>query len=282
MGFDGRGATDVHKILYHILEKIGLYDPSLFAITTKTITFNPIVGLKEIRPLKNGWWNDYGLDNPGFNRFLLDYGREIKKQKNIIVSIAGRKRYDLRIMSDAILSKFDNNDNIIVIGIEYNISCPNREDTHVGANEAIRNTEFLRKNMNDGVALILEVGKGCNNYKMIAKETEGMVKAIRINSIPASNGGALSGKIIQSENWQIMEELINASRTPIIAPSIWDYEDIDKVLSKGARGVDFGSVQMVHPRRLHAPILPTMWARRYEKEQKQRDTYLKSAARASK
>ncbi len=266
MGFDGNGATVAHKHLYCLLSKMGLYDPSLFAITTKTITFHPISGPKQIKPLKNGWWNNYGLDNPGLNKFLLENSKEIKKKNNIIISFAGKKRYDLRIMVDVMLSKFKN-----ILALEYDVACSNCEEVRVGANETIRNTEFLKRNFNN-VDFFLKVGKASNHYKMIAKETEGMVKALRINSIPAKGGGALSGKIAQPENWLIMEELLEASKTPVIAPSIWNYEDMDFVLKMGAAGIDFGSVSMSHPMRLWAPMLPSLWARRYE-EQQRRNSY---------
>ncbi len=239
MGFDGNGATEAHKILFYLLSKMGIYDPSLFAITTKTITFHPMVGLKKIRPISHGWWNNYGLNNPGFNKFILDNGKEIKKKDNIIISFTGKKKYDLRIMIGAMFAKFPN-----VLAFEYNISC-HREDVRMGANEGIRNIEFLKKNFSE-VDFIMKVGKGSNNYKFIAKETEGMVKALRINSVPVEGGGAISGKAAQPINWPIMEELLNASKTQVIAPSIWDYEDFERVIKMGASGIDCGSFSMPH------------------------------------
>jgi dihydroorotate dehydrogenase len=232
-----------------------------------------MVGLKKIRPIKNGWWNNYGLDNSGLNKFLLNYSNEIKKKDNIIISFAGNKKYDLRIMIGAMRAKFPN-----VPAFEYNISCSNCEEVRVGANEGIRNIEFLKKNFNE-VDFILKVGRGGNNYKMIAKETEGMIKALRINSVSVEGGGAVSGKVAQKVNWPIMEELLSISKTPVIAPSIWDYEDIEKVLKMKASAIDFGSVSMPHYERLWGPVLPSIWAKKYIKEQQQRDSYLKSAAR---
>jgi dihydroorotate dehydrogenase (NAD+) catalytic subunit len=270
MGFDGKGPTIAHKILFSFLSKAGLYDPSLFAITAKTITINSIRGPQKIRPQKDGWFNNYGLDNPGLNVFIEKYGGKIKEKNNLIISFAGKTKEQIQMLLITLLSEFPD-----ILAFEFNVSCPNY--IQIGTKEAIKICEHVKKNFD--IDLLLKIGQGSNNYKMIAKETEGMVKALRINSVPLLEGGAVSGKEAQPTNWQIMEELISVSKTPVIAPSIWEYKDIEKAFKKGASGIDFGSVQMIHPQRPWAPILPTLWAKRYEKEQDKKDWYLKSCAR---
>lgn len=269
MGFDGRGATVFHKILYKILKAMGLFDPSLFAIVTKTITLLPKNGPKEIKPLNDGWWNNYGLDNPGVYVFVKKYSQEIKRRKNLIVSIAGKTKEELRNIMIALLSEFSN-----LVAIEYNVSCPN--DIKIGAKEVIKIVKYLANSFD--IPVILKVGQGSNHYLKIAEETQGMVAALSINSIPANGVGAISGKIAQSVNWKILKELADTVSTPIIASSIWDYEDIEKVFSKGARAVSFGSMSMIHPKRPWGPVLPTRWIEEYKKEQEKKDYYLKSSA----
>lgn len=272
MGFDGNGATLYHKIIRSVLLRAGIYDTSLIAETTKTITFHPIEGPKKIRPLRNGWWNNWGLDNPGLNKFLLQYGEKIKDKTNLVVSLAGKDKIHMEVIVSSILSKFSD-----ILAIEYNASCPNNSSVRVGANEVVRMCEFLKEKFD--IDLIIKIGAQSNHYKQIAKGTKGLVKAFRINSVPVEGGGAISGKMAQEVNWHILSELLDASSTPVIAPSIWNYEDIEKLLKMGASGIDFGSVSMIHPLRPWGPAIPFLWARKHKKEQEEKDRYLKSCAR---
>ncbi|MFA4890079.1 MAG: hypothetical protein WC587_00370 [Candidatus Paceibacterota bacterium] len=272
MGFDGRGATIAHRILYDLLKLLNLYDPNLFAIVTKTITRYPRKGPKKIRPIKNGWWNNFGLDNTGLLQFISKYQKKIYKDKNLILSIAGKEKEQLRVMLIELESRLPN-----ILAFEYNASCPN--DIIIGEEETIRNCETIRSLVN--TPLIVKVGHANSHYMKIAKKTEGLVQAISINSVPALIGGARSGKTAQEINWRILKELADTVSTPIIAPSIWEYEDIGKTLAMGARAISFGSVSMIHPKRPWGPVLPTLWARRYSKEQNRKDWEMKACARSN-
>lgn len=126
--------------------------------------------------------------------------------------------------------------------------------------------------------LILKIGASgycLTNIKM----TEGIIEAIDINSVPFHDRGAISGKRAQEVNWRILKELVDNISTPVIAPSIWHYEDIEKVFKIGAKAVSFGSCSMIHPLRPWGPILPTLWTKKYKKETEEKDNYLKSHAR---
>ncbi len=258
-GFDGRGPTFAHRIMYDLLKFIGLYDPTLFAKITKTITMLPITGPKKIRPLRNGWWNNWGLDNPGINYFLRNNGQGIQKIRdsdNIIISITGHTLAELQVIVDKL--------NILtpdITAIELNVSCHSYilED----ADLIIDMCHFLADISK--FPILLKIGKK-NNYLKIAKKTEKVIQAIDINSVPTVDGwgtGAISGECAQFVNWRILKQLTEYTSTPIIGPSVWHYEDIESLFDIGARAISFGSISMIHPRRPWGPILPTKYVRKY-------------------
>ena len=271
MGFNGRGATIAHRIIYDSLKLLNLYDSDLFAIVTKTITRHPWQGPKKIKPIKNGWLNNYGLDNAGLVQFIEKNKEEIGKSKNLVLSLACKEKGQLRAIIIELEAHFPD-----ILAFEYNASCPN--DIPIGAKETIKRCESI-KSLTD-TPFIVKIGYASNHYMEIAKQTEGIVQAISINSVPSPAGGAISGKPAQGINWDILKKLADSVSTPIIAPSMWNYEDIEKVFKMGARAVSFGSISMIHPSRPWGPILPTLWARRYNKEQKRKDWYLKACARS--
>ena len=86
-------------------------------------------------------------------------------------------------------------------------------------------------------------------------QEEGIVEAIAINSVPWTyafpdkrsplarfGGGGVSGKIAQKWTWQLLEEIVRSSSIPVIGPSPWVYDDIQKLFDLGAKAVSFGSV----------------------------------------
>lgn len=256
MGFDCQGPTIIHRGMYKILEFLKLYAPELFTKVTKTITLYRIKGKKAIRPIDGGWWNNYGLDNPGLKVFLEKTAPKLKKRNDIIISIAGKRKDELRELVLELIIALPH-----LIAIEYNPSCPNYPQ--IGAKEIIKNCHYLVKNFNS--PLILKLGNK-NRYIEIAKAVEGVVEAININSVADESGGAISGRAAQKINWRILQELRDSTSIPVIAPSIWCYDDIETVLKIGAKAISFGSVSMIHPKRPWGPILPTLWARKYLKQ----------------
>lgn len=257
MGFDGRGPTWAHKIMYDFLKFAGLYDSSLFTIITKTVSSLSIKGPKKIRPLKNGWWNNYGLDNPGISAFLLRNAQEIKDSENIIISITAQNLAELQMIMNTL--------NIItpnITAVELNVSCPNIKkylDTDLIVDMCYFWKEISR------FPLILKIGKK-NNYIKIAKKTEKIIQAIDINSIPILDqwrAGAISGESAQLINWRVLRNLIDYTSIPVIAPSVWHYSNIEHLFKMGASAISFGSISMIHPRRPWGPILPTMYAKKY-------------------
>lgn len=260
MGFDGEGPTWAHRVFYRILKELSLFDPNLFATVTKTITFPPHEGAKKIKFIRDGWWNKFELDNPGLKKFLKKHGPILKDRDNIIISILSRKREEIKTMMKEFLYSFPK-----LLAVEYNASCPNApSDMLIGNRVTVKMCNFIANCFH--VPVIVKVGSR-SNYLEIAKKTEGVVSAISINSVPVEGGGAISGKRAQEVNWRIIRDLKENTSTPVIGGSIWSYEDMIYLLNDlKVDGISFGSVSLFHPKRPLAPVLPTLWARRYFKE----------------
>ena len=96
--------------------------------------------------------------------------------------------------------------------------------------------------------------------RQILPKVQKIIDAISINSIPwkiiypnkksplehFGNGG-VSGKPAQIINWQFMQEIINSSPVPVIAPSIWDKKDIETTKHMGAKAFSFGTRFLLTP-----------------------------------
>lgn len=252
MGFDGKGPTVPHKILYYFLEGFGLFQKNLFSIITKTITLHPIKGPKKIKPLMNGWWNNWGLDNPGISGFLIENSEQIRESDNIIISIMARTLPELQMIADR-LNIFTPD----IVAVELNVSCSNIEKLDTGL---IVDMCYFLADISK-FPLILKIGWK-NDYLEIAKKTEKVIAALDINSVPEDNG-AISGERAQFVNWRVLQQLVNATSTPVIGPSVWRYSDIEHLFKIGAKAISFGSISMIHPRRPWGPTLPTLYAKKY-------------------
>jgi len=102
---------------------------------------------------------------------------------------------------------------------------------------------------------------------------KGIAEALSINSVPWEkvfpnhtspltkyDGGGVSGRIAQPFTWSFALELQELTHIPVIAPSIWNFSDIEKLRAEGIRAFSFGSVFLCHPWR------PTLYVRRYRKQ----------------
>lgn len=250
MGFDGQGPTKAHRLMYKTLKSIGLYDPDFFTIITKTITLQPKNGPRKIKPLINGWWNNWGMDNPGISKFLLM--NKDNDLKNFIISIFAQNLPELELIISKIKALARN---IIAVGL--NVSCANVEKLETDL--IIDMCCFLADNSK--IPVILKIGQN-NRFLEIAKKTEKIIEAIDINSVPEGSG-ALSGERAQFVNWRILQQLVSHTTTPVIGPSVWHYSDIEILFKMGASAISFGSISMIHPRRPWGPILPTLYAKKY-------------------
>lgn len=267
LAFDGRGWPWEWPLRW-----MGLLDPKLFTIVTKTLTRKPRRGnLRWSHPWsvvkrvgRDGVVNAIGLTNKGFDWWISEVAPTIPEDYRIIVSLEADDETDILFMLEGLRGQN-------ILGVELNLSCPN--------------TPASDSRTTDHILKIGRAASACSPFPLIAKLScmhdytavargiAGSVEAISINSIPWPvlfpdvksplhhfGGGGVSGKIIQLHTWKMVHELSKASTIPIIGPSIWDYDDIQKVIDHGASAVSFGSVFVFHPWR------PTRYVRRWIRE----------------
>lgn len=269
LAFDGRGWPWEWP-----LRMIGLLDPALFTIVVKTLTRRPRKGnLRWTQPWSvvrhlgtSGVVNAIGLTNHGIDWWLRDIAPSIPPDYNIIVSIEADDLKDTVEMIEMLQGQ-------AIQGIELNLSCPN-----TGAAGG-RTTDKILKicqaaNKTTSFPLIAKLSYA-HDYIEVAKGLEEIknIQALSLNSIPWDvvysgkksplakyGGGGVSGKVAQPFTWKMLREISKAVKTPVIGPSVWDYEDIRKICDLGAKAVSFGSVFVRYPWR------PTIFVRRWQRE----------------
>lgn len=263
LSYDGRGWPWEWPFRW-----MGFIDPKLFTIVTKTLTYDPRQGnLRWTHPwdcvklLRNGAVNAVGLTNPGYRWWLEKIAPKISKQNySLIVSVTEDDPQKLLKMIRAF-------ENIPIQGIELNASCPNtQQELHHNIEAVVESVRLIKNHSRHPILLKLSVNQ---DYLSIAKQTEGIAEALSINSVPWRiafpnqesplanlGGGGVSGKLAQEHTWKMVKELSQSVKTPVIGPSVWDYEDIQKLRALGAKAISFGSIFMRYPWR------PTNFVRR--------------------
>lgn len=258
LGFDGKGWPWEQPWRW-----IGLLDPTLFTSVTKTLTLQPTKGnLRKYNPfrclrlIKDGVVNAVGLSNPGINWWRKEIGPSVSSTKIPLVASIFGEPWELVAMAK-ILNNFD------LVGLELNASCPNTESQDSA--RVIASCEMVKTNSR--LPLILKVSV-THDVSRIVKEVEDLVEAISINSVPWETafpnrhsplakfgGGGVSGKIAQPFTWDLVEKLTELTTIPVIGPSVWDFDDLEKVRNLGAKAISFGSIFTRYPWR------PTQYVR---------------------
>lgn len=262
MGYDGKGWPWEQPMRW-----LGFLDVSLFTHVIKTLTLPPKKGnlkwynpLGCIRPMRDGAVNAVGLTNPGPDWWFEKIGRKVDRLKIALVGSIFGEMASLKIMAN-IMNDCD------LVGLEINASCPNTDDeTIFNAEKVIRACEVVKEASRHPILLKLSV---VHDFKKIVKATEGIVEAFSINSVPWKiifpnkksplaklGGGGVSGKIAQPFTWAFAEKIRCMTDVPVIAPSMWDFEDIAKMRCRGFKAFSFGSIFLCHPWR------PTSFVRR--------------------
>lgn len=246
----------------------GLLDPSLFTVVIKTLTRHPRKGnLKLYKPwtcirlIPGGVVNAVGLTNPGIEWWCETVGPNVNRKKIALVgSILSDSIDELGEMA-AMLNDYD------LVGLEINASCPNTEDNLLShTKKVIEQTIAVKEKSHLPLILKLSV---VHDVETIVRELTGCVEAYSINSVPWNSmyphrtsplarlgGGGVSGRVAQTYTWALLKKLTTITATPVIGPSVWNYEDIAEVRRHGARAVSFGSVFLRYPWR------PTLFVKR--------------------
>lgn len=290
LAFDGRGWPWEWPLRW-----VGLLDPRLFTIVTKTIFLNPYKGNRSlivpwrvikfvsekgetiplllglIKPeLVAGIVNAEGLRGPGLEGWLKrDYPVIRRFGYKVIVSITGKEIKDCVAMTKR-LNGLEN-----IVGLELNASCPSENPLF------LERPEIIPQFCNDihqvsDLPLLLKLSYA-QPYLKIAKETENIIEAISINTVSWNivfpdkeshlaryGGGGVSGRVARQFTWKMVSELARGTKTPVIGPTIWEYEDIWKLWSLGASAYHFGTIFLLYPWR------PTTYVKRWRREQEGR------------
>ncbi len=271
LGFDGKGWPWEQPWRW-----IGLLDPTLFTSVTKTLTLRPNEGNRRwynpfrcVRLISGGVVNAVGLSNPGIDWWCKKIGPSVNSTKIPLVNSIFGEPEELAEMA-GILNSFD------LVGLEINVSCPNTETCILqDTARIIASCETVKANSR--LPLILKVST-THDVSLIVKEVKNLVEAISINSVPWARwaiafpnrrspleilgGGGVSGKAAQPFTWSLAQKLTKLTVIPVIWPSVWDFDDLGKVRSLGAKAISFGSIHLRLP---FGPALPTWYVRKEQK-----------------
>ncbi len=278
LGFDGKGWLHERLFLSHWKK---LFDPALFTVVAKTVTFNPRKGNYHwywpwgcIQPIFQdgrivGMVNAVGLTNKGIGWWCEEKGIHADRKKIPLVgSILSDNIYELVEMAH-ILNDFD------LVGLELNWSCPNTKgDFLENSQKIIDGCKAVKKVSRFPLILKLSV---VHDIKSILPKVEGIVEAISINSVPwvvifpdrkspfvHLGGGGVSGKVAQPHTWGFVKTLVSMTSIPVIGPSVWEFEDIAKLRKIGAKAISFGSIFFKFP----WGCIPTMYVRKDMKRER--------------
>jgi len=255
LAFDGRGWPWEWPLRW-----IGILKPRDFTIVIKSLTLRPRRGnlrwyspFRCVRLIKNGALNAVGLTNPGIEEWIEKiYPRISKSDLNVVASIAGENLQDNLEMAIRL------RDCTALKALEINASCPNSAgELQSNAQTVIDTCKAVRAQVPFPVWVKLTCTQ---DYVGIAKALEGVVEAISINSVPWAiaypgrpsplarfGGGGVSGKVAQDFTWKMVRELSAQTKIPVIGAGVWDFEDIEKLFSLGAKAIAFGSIFLRYP-----------------------------------
>lgn len=262
LGLDGNGWPWQQPLRW-----AGFIDPSIFTVTTKTLTRYPRESNRRrfnnfgyTRFLRGGVANAAELINPGIEWWREKIGLTIDSSKiPIVASIAGDPK-ELAEMAE-MLNDFN------LVALEINASQNSRECLTSDAQRVALASRWVKKVSRFPIILKISIAQ---DIEIIAKQAEGVIEAFSIGGVPWSvifpnrespfthlgTEGEVSGRITQWHNWHLAARLARLSKIPVIGPDIWDYDDIAMIYEFGVKAVSFGSVFLRHPWR------PTIFVKR--------------------
>lgn len=252
LAFDGKGWWWEKPLKW-----MGMFDPTLFVIVLKTLTFLPKRGnlrwynpFRCVRFVRGGVVNAVGLTNPGISWWCRDIGPAIDFKKFSVVGSIYGSPIELAEMA-RMLNDFE------FVTLEINASCPNVGNL-ADTIQIIHSCEQVKKASR--FPLILKLSPATKSFAYIARKAEGIVEAFSINSVPWAmvfpgkksplahfGGGGVSGKAAQPFTWRFLQELVEATKIPVIGSSVWEFGDIVKLRLMGAKAISFGSLFLQYP-----------------------------------
>ena len=267
LAFDGRGWPWEWPFRW-----IGQLDPTLFTNVAKTLSRYPRKGnlrwthpWSVVKNLQDGVVNSIGLTNGGIDWWLEKIAPGLNLNYSMVVSIEADLEAEALEMIE-LINPLDQK----LKAIELNLSCPNTPTTDQRSTEKLISV-CQKASQISQLPLIAKISY-THDYKILAQELERStrIEALAINSVPWKivfpntpsplqkfGGGGVSGKVIQQFTWKMVEELTKTTKIPVIGPSVWNFEDIQKIFDCGAKAVSFGSIFVSRP------WSPTCFVKRY-------------------
>lgn len=283
LAFDGRGWAWERPLV-----KAGLIRPDLFTVVLKTLTRAPRAGNLRwydpwscVRLVPGGSVNKVGLTNPGIDWWCRDVGPRIDYAHHATVASIFGEDHDLVAMA-RMLNRFD------LVGLEVNPSCPNTGHALLTTETVVRGVSAVRAVSRHPIIVKVSTAQ---EYRAIARGLAGIAEAVSLNSVPweqacpgarsplwrlerrvGGGGGGVSGRPAQALNWRAVGEMAADGALPVVAPSIMDYADLDRVRRLGAKAVSYGAIHF------RTPWKPTAIVRRDREEMRRRPAAERAAA----
>ena len=237
------------------LRWVGLLDPRQFTVVTKTLTLAPRKGnfrwynpLACVRFIRDGVVNAVDLTNPGLDWWCRKAGQKVDSQKiPLVVSIYAENIAELAKMCQS-LNRFD------LIAVKLNLSCPNAAGSCVFDDPGFVIEFCQAAHRLSRFPIIIKISV-TQAYHSFLPRLENIVEAVAINSVPWDSifpgkasplarlgGGGVSGKAAQRFTWSAVNNIARKIKIPVIGPSVWEFEDLDKLRQLGASAISFGSI----------------------------------------
>lgn len=235
---------------------------ALGAVVTKTITYEPKVGNPQPRIYEGDSFiiNSVGLENPGIDRFLMDFSRQYGKIKiPLIISISGNSISEFKELARRLNELSD------IRAIELNLSCPNVDSEGLAFGSEPSRIAAVVDNCKEvsKFPLIAKLSpfQSINSDFAIAAEKAGADALSLINTVPAmkldinkfdsflgAQSGGMSGPAIKPIALKMVYEISRTVNIPVIGMGgISSGDDAIEFLMAGASAVSIGTMNLVDP-----------------------------------
>lgn len=260
LGFDCLGWPWERPLVW-----LGIIDPKLFIVVTKTLSWSRIIGnmranpLYCVRPLgswlnPDGFVNAVGLSNPGYRWWLKSVASKMDfSWSRVVVSVSPSGAPDIESFQKMV-TEIDSLGHLLA-GIELNPSCPN-----VGGFSSAEIIDYTKATKRATTLPLYLKLSAAQKVAEIIPAVEDSVAGISINSVPWKlvfpnqtsplahlGGGAVSGRPVREANWELVRQIKAISDVRVIIPDIWDESDLAAARELGYCDYSFGAVHICRP-----------------------------------